>query len=85
MRNTKNEIKNSLETFNSKLDNTEVICVNRISYLEDRIVETILIEQKIGKIIFFFKKKRIVSHLRGNIKHTNLKYRSPRRRRERKG
>lgn len=55
MRNTKNEIKNSLETFNSKLDNTEeVICVNRISYLEDRIVETILIEQKIGKIFFFF-------------------------------
>lgn len=56
MRNTKNEIKNSLETFNSKLDNTEeVVCVNRISYLEDRIVETILIEQKIGKIFFFFK------------------------------
>lgn len=55
MRNTKNEIKNSLEIFNSKLDNTEeVICVNRISYLEDRIVETILIEQKIGKIFFFF-------------------------------
>lgn len=56
MRNTKNEIKNSLETFNSKLDNTEeVVCVNRISYLEDRIVETILIEQKIGKIFFFLK------------------------------
>ena len=64
MNNTINEIKNSLEGINSRITKAE----ERISDLEDKIVEIITTEQ--NKEI---RMKRIEDSLRGlwDIKHTN--------------
>ena len=66
MNNTINEIKNSLEGINSRITKAE----ERISDLEDKIVEIITTEQ--NKEI---RMKRIEDSLRGlwDIKHTNIR------------
>ena len=64
--NTKNEIKNSLEGINSRITEAE----ERISDLEDKIVEITTTEQNKEK-----RMKRIEDRLRdlwNNIKHTNI-------------
>ena len=64
--NTKNEIKNSLEGINSRITEAE----ERISDLEDKIVEITTTEQNKEK-----RMKRIEDRLRDvwdNIKHTNI-------------
>ena len=67
MKNTINEIKNSLEGINSRITEAE----ERISDLGDKIVEITATEQNKEK-----RMKRIQNHLRDlwdNIKHTNIR------------
>ena len=67
MKNTINEIKNSLQGINSRITEAK----ERISDLEDKIVEITTAEQNKRKRV-----KRIEDshrHLRDNIKHTNIR------------
>ena len=76
MNHTINEIKNFLEGINSRITDAE----ERISDLENKIVEIITTEENKEK-----RMKRIedsLRDLRDNIKCTNIRNRDPRRRRE---